>query len=257
MIDFRLDPPRWLLSALEFALLLVFFGVALAVVVGIEIEVLSGVPKWRLEHVAIALVPPLLYLIVNGQLSELYAGNFGLALQNEARTPVTGPGGDEPLDVSPDDVVPKEKVKPEVGRRIKEEQPDALSIEICSEDYSKEAIRAYVNFNQEHNPNLDHIVFLNQDGTFEGVTTMAQFESLLYGREDVIARIENGTILNHPTVVTRSVESNSTRGETLDRLNAENLDFIAVVDSAGQYVTTITVDDIVRQTVTSLLRRSS
>lgn len=243
----------WLRPTVEFVWLLAIFAAGLGVMAWL------GTLEWRLDQAVIALVPVLLYLVVTDQLSTFRAAGVEVALREEARTPVDEGDHDEPLDVPRHDVMEKGPVDvPELVDRIRAEQPDALSIEVGREGYyAAGAIETYLDLNDEHNPNLEYVVFFDtDDDTFEGVTTVEGFRRLLSRDRDVVDQIEDGSILDRPAVVTQRVQSNATRGQALDIMNEEDLDFVGVVDPAQQYVTTVSVEDVVRETVTGLLGSS-
>lgn len=250
-------PSGWLRPAMEFAGLLVIFAAGLAIMAWL------GTLEWRFDQAVIALVPVLLYLVVTDQLAAFQAGGVEIALRDEARTRVAEGDRDDPLDFTRQYVMPKGDIQydedgnvhaPELVERVRTDRPDALSLEVGLEEYYEErAIEAYLDINEEHNPNLDHVVFVDSDDNFRGVTTVDGLRRLLSGSRDLVGQIEDGSVLDRPVVVTRVVQSNATRGQALEVMNEADLDFVGVVDSAQQYVTTVSVEDVVRETVTGLL----
>jgi len=74
--------------------------------------------------------------------------------------------------------------------------------------------------------------------------------------EDIIQKIESGEILEDTRVIRNSIEIDSTNKQALDEMERVNINLLPVIDDRRAFVGVITQEEIVRKTLTKLLRQA-
>lgn len=237
-------------------------GLFLAIVLGLvalrwRLGIRSG-PLVEPQFVVVALVPFLFYLTITRRLKRFSGGGFEFVLRKQAEKPVVSAAdsaavvesqvvaddaGEGAADVAPTDLDTAGK-------------PTTLAFEIGRDGgYSVAAVRESLRAAATA-PDLRHVVFTDGSGRFEGYADADAVNALVANEATAAAVVDelgSGAILDRALVRTASVPQEATTRETLERMDREGLDEVAVVDDRGGFVCVLTRDRIVQRVLSGTL----
>jgi len=205
-------------------------------------------------YVVVALAPFVFYLFIADKLKQFKGGGIELTLRDEAAKEVDV--DDAPIEFAP--ALANEKSSMSALERILDqaEPPTTLAFVVGrAHYYARSAIREYIEA-LSATPQFRHVLFKGADDTFLGYMHAPAFKRLLDHTADIVERLENATILQHPDVIRGSVAQTATNRQALHRMDALNLNELAVLDEHERFAGTITQDEIVRKILANVIRES-
>jgi hypothetical protein len=213
-------------------------------------------------QIFIAFVPFFIWLILSGKLKEIKGpGGIGLTLSDIGSKPISPDFFELPLAVDPERVTGKGFVD-ELKEKVGNQPPTTLSFEIGKKRYyGGGAIHHYIEF-LEIFPVFQYILFNDKYKRFQGIMTVENFKKVqnrdykmdnnINGNKfDLVRKIETGSILSEPSVITVTIENNATNKEALVLMDEINENFIPVVKS-GKFIGLVTQEEIVRKSFLKL-----
>lgn len=213
-------------------------------------------PNRSLEtiYVVVALAPFVFYLFIADKLKQFKGGGIELTLRDEAAKEVDV--DDAPIEFTP--ALANEKSSMSALERIldRPEPPTTLAFIVGrAHYYARAAIHEYIEA-LSATPGFRHVLFKAPDDKFLGYMHAPAFKRLLDHATDIVERLENGTLLQHPDVIRGSVAHTATNRQALHRMDALNLSELAVLDEHERFAGTITQDEIVRKILANVIRES-
>lgn len=203
--------------------------------------------------VAIGILPILFYLIATGRLETLRGAGFEFVLRQQANRTIAGVSNtdvtaieDEAVgDIAEDEVHPKETI----DELNQDNDPSVLCFEIGRRDfYALPAVNRYL---EDLSESLDYILFTKTDGTLKGHMKFKDFKDLVGKLDgDIIDEIESGTILTRSKMKKKCIAVDSSNSEALDKMEQEDINELAVLDSSEQFVGIVTQENLVRKLLT-------
>ena len=204
----------------------------------------------------IALAPFVFYLFAADKLKQFKGGGIELTLRDEAAKEVEAVTDDAPIEFTPASANEKSSIGALETMLRSPEPPTTLAFVIGRENYySRYAIQEYID-TLSATPQFRYVLFKDPEEQFLGYMHAAAFRRLLDSTDDLVERIENGTMLQHPAVIRGSVARTATNRQALHRMDALNLSELAVLDEHERFAGTITQDEIVRKILANVIRES-
>jgi hypothetical protein len=206
-------------------------------------------------YVVIALAPFVFYLFAADKLKQFKGGGIELTLRDEAAKEVEAVTDDAPIEFTPASANEKSSIGA-LDRMLRTEPPTTLAFVVGRENYyAQYAIQEYIDALSD-TPQFRHVLFKSPDEKFLGYMHAVDFKRLLDTTDDIVQRIENETILQHPAVIRGSTARSATNRQALHRMDALNLSELAVLDEHERFAGTITQDEIVRKILANVIRES-
>lgn len=237
-------------------------GLFLAIVLGLvalrlRLGIRSG-PLVEPQFVVVALVPFLFYLAVTRRLKRFSGGGFEFVLRKQAGKSVDSAA-------EPAEVVESQLAADDAGAGATDVaptgldtagEPTSLAFEVGRDGgYSVAAVRESFRAAATA-PDLRHVVFTDGSGRFEGYADADAVHALVANEATaavVVEELGSGAILDRALVRTASVPREATNRETLERMDREGLDEVAVVDDRGAFVGVVTRDRIVQRVLSGTM----
>lgn len=243
-------------------------GLFLAIVLGLvalrwRLGIRSG-PLVEPQFVVVALVPFLFYLAITRRLKRFSGGGFEFVLRKQAEKPVVSAA--ESAEVVESATVAESQVAADdAGAGATDVaptgldtagKPTSLAFEVGHDGgYSVQAVRGSLQAAATA-PDLRHVVFTDGSGRFEGHADAHAVHALVVNQATSVAVVDelgSGAILDRALVRTASVPREATTRETLERMDREGLDEVAVVDDRGAFVGVVTRERIVQRVLSGTL----
>lgn len=228
----------------------VFFAVVLALVAfQLEVGDASGAVV-KPTFVVLGFVPVVFYFVATGRLKQFSGAGFEVVLRREADRALGDVGGEE-IEVATDDVAADRIV--DLHRADERARPTVLEFQTGREDACKQStVEEYLDTLAD---SLEYVLFTDDRRRFEGYMDFAAFEPLF---EDagaaVIDEIETGEILARPGVNSGAVSQDSSHRATLQEMDRQQVDELAVLDSNERFVGVVTQDELVRKLLAEAIR---
>lgn len=204
-------------------------------------------------YVAIALAPFVFYLFVGDKLKQFKGGGIELTLRDEAAKEVEAVTDDAAIEFTPASANEKAGYGA-LEHMLATEPPTTLAFVVGHPNrYARSAIQTYIDA-LTTTPQFRHVLFKDTTERFLGYMPASVFRQLLDADDEIVDRIESGTILQHGAVIRGSVARTATNRQALHRMDALNVSELAVLDDAERFVGTITQDEIVRKILANVIR---
>ena len=207
-------------------------------------------------YVAIALSPFVFYLFASDKLKQFKGGGIELILRDEAAKEVDATVDDTPIEFTPASANEKSSISALERMLQSPEPPTTLAFVVeRSNYYARSIIQEYINALSSM-PQFRHVLFKDPDGAFRGYMPADDFKRLLDTTPDLVEQIETGAIVQHPAVIRGSIARTATNRQALRRMDALDLNELAVLDAHDQFAGTITQEEIVRKILANVIRET-
>ena len=252
----------------------VFISVIFYLVLG-SLILISHVTSITPEHIFIALIPFIAFLIESGRIEDMRFGDISVKLQDVVQQSVNEMSLINDIhDIS--EVAPpavSQKDDPTGSRKNVSEVIPQRSLGNVSAVrfnlggvYDTSAAMDLIQRNSRGNEEFEYIVITEDNGRFKGLILVSNFlkkavsESsldspfnLLDGIDKFVNEIESRSILSNPTyMVTKYIDKESTIGEAWRRMENTHESYLPVVDYQDKFVGIIIKEDLQSQLLKSI-----
>ena len=203
-------------------------------------------------YVVVALSPFVFYLFASDKLKQFKGGGIELTLRDEATKAVEATTDDAPIAFTP--ASSGEKSGRSALQHMLDTGATTLAF-IVGRSYAPSVIREYIDA-LSTTPAFRHVLFKDPSDAFLGYMHAGDFEHLLQASDDLVEQIQSGAILQHPGVIRGSVSHTATNRQALRRMDALDLNELAVRDEWDQFAGTITQEEIVRKILANVIRET-
>ncbi len=218
---------------------------------------LSFVDTGKIDAIVIfiALTPFIIWLIASGKLKEIKGpGGIGLSLKDQVEKNVTPEEEARAIEVKPEVVLTKGT--PPILSDIEPDQaPSTLSFVIGQKNYYVNQAIEYFLDRLSAFGTLKYILFNDGQGVFKGLMRADDFSGFVRNGT-VVSKIEDGTILDDPRVITHAITTKESYRDALNAMDRYQVAYLPVVNAQGRFIGIVNQDEIVRKILTNVLREA-